>query len=114
MLEQQHICLCIERGATCGSCAGMFTANSMNCLTEAIGMGLPGNGTIPAVMAARTRLAKEAGMKVMTLLKKKLTPQKIMTEKAKELGCEIMATVGDDGSVARGPHPVFFKCGFHL
>jgi dihydroxy-acid dehydratase len=67
---------------TCGSCAGMFTANSMNCLTEAIGMGLPGNGTIPAVMAARTRLAKEAGMKIMMLLKKKITPQKIMTEKA--------------------------------
>ncbi|MBN1841778.1 MAG: dihydroxy-acid dehydratase [Deltaproteobacteria bacterium] len=67
---------------TCGSCAGMFTANSMNCLTEAIGMGLPGNGTIPAVMAARTRLAKEAGMKIMMLLKEKITPQKIMTEKA--------------------------------
>ncbi|MES0364009.1 MAG: dihydroxy-acid dehydratase [Desulfobacteria bacterium] len=67
---------------TCGSCAGMFTANSMNCLTEAIGMGLPGNGTIPAVMAARTRLAKEAGMKVMMLLRKRITPKKIMTEKA--------------------------------
>jgi dihydroxy-acid dehydratase len=67
---------------TCGSCAGMFTANSMNCLTEAIGMGLPGNGTIPAVMAARTRLAKEAGMKIMTLLNKEITPQKIMTERA--------------------------------
>jgi dihydroxy-acid dehydratase len=67
---------------SCGSCAGMFTANSMNCLTEAIGMGLPGNGTIPAVMAARTRLAKEAGMKVMRLLKRRITPKKIMTEKA--------------------------------
>jgi dihydroxy-acid dehydratase len=67
---------------TCGSCAGMFTANSMNCLTEAIGMGLPGNGTIPAVMAARTRLAKEAGMKVVELLKRRITPKKIMTEKA--------------------------------
>ena len=67
---------------TCGSCAGMFTANSMNCLTEAIGMGLPGNGTIPAVMAGRIRLAKNAGMKVMTLLKRKITPRKIMTDKA--------------------------------
>jgi dihydroxy-acid dehydratase len=67
---------------TCGSCAGMFTANSMNCLTEAIGMGLPGNGTIPAVMAARIRLAKQAGMKVMELLEKGITPRKIMTEKA--------------------------------
>ena len=67
---------------TCGSCSGMFTANSMNCLTEAIGMGLPGNGTIPSVMAARIRLAKQAGMKVMTLLEKEITPRKILTEKA--------------------------------
>jgi dihydroxy-acid dehydratase len=67
---------------TCGSCAGMFTANSMNCLTEAMGMGLPGNGTIPAVMAARIRLAKEAGMQIISLLKQQITPKKIMTEKA--------------------------------
>jgi len=67
---------------TCGSCAGMFTANSMNCLTEAIGMGLAGNGTIPAVMAARIRLAKEAGMQIISLLEKNITPKKIMTEKA--------------------------------
>ena len=67
---------------TCGSCAGMFTANSMNCLTEAIGMGLPGNGTIPAVMASRIRLAKEAGMQIVSLFKKQITPGKIMTEKA--------------------------------
>jgi dihydroxy-acid dehydratase len=67
---------------TCGSCAGMFTANSMNCLTEAIGMGLPGNGTIPAVMAARTRLAKEAGMKIVSLLRRRITPRRIMTKKA--------------------------------
>ena len=67
---------------TCGSCAGMFTANSMNCLTEAIGMGLPGNGTIPAVMAARIRLAKEAGMQIISLLEKNITPRKIMTDKA--------------------------------
>ena len=63
----------------CGSCAGMFTANSMNCLTEAIGLGLPGNGTIPAVSAARIRLAKQAGMKVMELLKKKILPRDIAT-----------------------------------
>ncbi len=67
---------------TCGSCAGMFTANSMNCLSEAIGMALPGNGTIPAVMAARLRLAKESGMQIMTLLEKKITARTIMTEKA--------------------------------
>jgi dihydroxy-acid dehydratase len=67
---------------TCGSCAGMFTANSMNCLTEVIGMGLPGNGTIPAVMSARIRLAKEAGMRVVDLLNKNITPSKILTRQA--------------------------------
>jgi dihydroxy-acid dehydratase len=63
----------------CGSCAGMFTANSMNCVTEAIGLGLPGNGTIPAVQAARRRLAKEAGEKIMQLLKKGIKPRDIAT-----------------------------------
>ena len=67
---------------TCGSCSGMFTANSMNCLTEAIGMGLPGNGTIPAVSAARIRLAKEAGFRIMDLVRKDIKPRDIMTEKA--------------------------------
>lgn len=66
----------------CGSCAGMFTANTMNCLTEAIGMGLPGNGTIPAVNAARIRLAKKAGMAVMEMLEKNIRPKDILTEKA--------------------------------
>lgn len=66
----------------CGSCAGMFTANSMNCLTEIIGMGLPGNGTIPAVNSGRIRLAKEAGMKVMELLEKDIKPRDIVTDKA--------------------------------
>ena len=67
---------------TCGSCSGMYTANSMNCLTEAIGMGLRGNGTIPAVYSARIRLAKQAGMQVMELLKKNIRPRDIMTEDA--------------------------------
>jgi dihydroxy-acid dehydratase len=66
----------------CGSCAGMFTANSMNCLTEAIGLGLPGNGTIPAVAAARIRLAKQAGVKVMELLAKNIRPRDIATKAA--------------------------------
>ena len=66
----------------CGSCSGMFTANSMNCLTEAIGLGLPGNGTIPAVHAARRRLAKQAGMAVMTLLKRDIRPRDIATPDA--------------------------------
>ena len=67
---------------SCGSCSGMFTANSMNCLTEAVGMGLPGNGTIPAVMAARVRLAKEAGFRIMDLVEKDIKPRDIMTEDA--------------------------------
>jgi dihydroxy-acid dehydratase len=67
---------------TCGSCSGMFTANSMNCLTEAIGLGLPGNGTIPAVMSARIRLAKQAGMQSVALAKAGLTPDQIMTPQA--------------------------------
>ncbi len=66
---------------TCGSCSGMFTANSMNCLTEAIGLGLPGNGTVPAVYSQRLALAKQAGMAVMELIEKQITPDKILTEK---------------------------------
>ena len=67
---------------TCGSCSGMYTANSINCLTEALGMGLRGNGTIPAVYSERIKLAKHAGMKVMELLEKNIRPRDIMTEKA--------------------------------
>ena len=67
---------------TCGSCSGMYTANSMNCLTEVLGMGLKGNGTIPAVYSARIRLAKEAGMKVMEMYEKDIRPLDIMTEDA--------------------------------
>lgn len=67
---------------TCGSCSGMYTANSMNCLTEAIGMGLKGNGTIPAVYSERIKLAKHAGMKVMELYEKNIRPRDILTEKA--------------------------------
>ena len=67
---------------TCGSCSGMYTANSMNCLTEAIGMGLRGNGTIPAVWSARLRLAKHAGMQIMELVEKNIRPRDIMTEAA--------------------------------
>lgn len=67
---------------TCGSCSGMYTANSMNCLTEALGMGLKGNGTIPAVYSERIRLAKKAGMQIMELVKKDIKPRDIMTEKA--------------------------------
>ena len=71
-----HVC------PTCGSCSGMYTANSMNCLTEVLGMGLRGNGTIPAVYSERIRLAKHAGMAVMEMLKKNICPRDIMTEAA--------------------------------
>ena len=67
---------------TCGSCSGLYTANSMNCLTEALGMGLPGNGTIPAVYSERIKLAKHAGMQVMELWKKNIRPRDIMTKEA--------------------------------
>ena len=67
---------------TCGSCSGMYTANSMNCLTEVLGMGLPGNGTIPAVYSERIRLAKHAGMQVMELYRRNIRPRDIMTEDA--------------------------------
>jgi dihydroxy-acid dehydratase len=72
---------CLEKSAcpTCGSCSGMFTANSMNCLTEAIGLGLPGNGTIPAVYSERLSLAKQAGISVMNLFRKGITPDQILT-----------------------------------
>lgn len=74
----------IEESAcpTCGSCAGMYTANTMNCLTEVLGMGLPGNGTVPAVYSERLRLAKRAGMQVMKVLAANLRPKDIMTEDA--------------------------------
>ncbi len=78
----------------CGSCAGMFTANSMNCLTEAVGLGLPGNGTIPAVSAARIRLAKEAGMAVMRLLEKNIRPRDIATRQAFENAMAVDMALG--------------------
>ena len=79
---------------TCGSCSGMYTANSMNCLTEAIGMGLQGNGTIPAVYSQRIKLAKHAGMKVMELLEKNIRPRDILTKKAFENALTIDMALG--------------------
>ncbi|MEW6105567.1 MAG: dihydroxy-acid dehydratase [Bacillota bacterium] len=78
----------------CGSCAGMFTANSMNCLTEALGMGLPGHGTIPAVMAARIRLAKWAGARVMDLLRNNIRPLDILTREAFENAVTVDMALG--------------------
>jgi dihydroxy-acid dehydratase len=79
---------------TCGSCSGMYTANSMNCLTEAIGMGLQGNGTIPAVYSQRLKLAKHAGMKVMELLEKNIRPRDILTKAAFENALTVDMALG--------------------
>ncbi|MFO7643610.1 MAG: dihydroxy-acid dehydratase [Desulfosarcina sp.] len=86
----------IEEAAcpTCGSCAGMFTANSMNCLTEVIGMGLPGNGTIPAVYSARVRLAKQTGIQIMALWQKQITARAIMTPQAFENALSVDMALG--------------------
>ena len=82
-MTNEKLCEYEEKGCpTCGSCSGMYTANSMNCLTETIGMGLPGNGTIPAVYSARIRLAKKAGYAVMKLVEKNIRPRDIMTKDA--------------------------------
>ena len=82
-LDEQGLCEFEKKVCpTCGSCSGMYTANSMNCLTEVLGMGLQGNGTIPAVYSARIELAKHAGMQVMELVKKNIRPRDIMTASA--------------------------------
>lgn len=80
LITEDELCQ-IENNAcpTCGSCSGMYTANTMNCLTEALGMGLPGNGSIPAVYSERLRLAKTAGMQILKVLKANLRPRDIMT-----------------------------------
>ena len=82
MTEEELCSLEDEACPTCGSCAGMFTANSMNCLSEALGLSLPGNGTIPAVSAKRYRLAKKTGMKIMELVEKQIKPRDIATDAA--------------------------------
>ena len=79
---------------TCGSCSGMFTANSMNCLTEVLGLALPGNGTIPAVHSARLRLAKETGLRIMELVKQDIKPRDIMTREAFENALAIDMALG--------------------
>ena len=79
---------------TCGSCAGMFTANSMNCMTEALGMALPGNGTIPAVYSERKRLAKDTGIKIMELVKENILPKHILSEEAFENALTVDMALG--------------------
>jgi dihydroxy-acid dehydratase len=83
-----------------GSCSGLFTANSMNCLTEVLGLALPGNGTVPAVMAERIRLAKEAGKRVMTMVEKQITPRQIVTREAIENALAVDMAIGGSSNTA--------------
>lgn len=85
---------------TCGSCSGMYTANTMNCLTEALGMGLPGNGTVPAVFSERLRLAKKAGMQIMEVLRQDLRPKDIMTKEAFENAVAVDMALGGSSNTA--------------
>ena len=94
-MTMDHLCEMEEKVCpTCGSCSGMYTANSMNCLTEAIGMGLGGNGTIPAVYSERIRLAKHAGMKIMELIEKDIKPRDILTKEAFENALTVDMALG--------------------
>ncbi len=100
--------------ATCGSCSGMFTANSMNCLTEVLGMGLKGNGTIPAVYSERIRLAKHAGMKVMELLAKDIKPRDILTYQAFENALTIDMALGCSTNSMLHLPAIAQECGIEL
>jgi dihydroxy-acid dehydratase len=99
---------------TCGSCSGMFTANSMNCLTEAIGLGLPGNGTIPAVTSARRRLAKHAGMQVMELLRRNIRPRDIVTKKAMANAIAVDMALGASSNTVLHLPAIAKEAGFTL
>lgn len=99
---------------TCGSCSGMYTANSMNCLTEAIGMGLRGNGTIPAVYSARIRLAKEAGYAVMDMLKKNIRPRDIMTREAFTNALTVDMALGCSTNTMLHLPAIAHECGIDL
>jgi dihydroxy-acid dehydratase len=98
----------------CGSCSGMFTANSMNCLSESVGLALPGNGTIPAVMAKRVRLAKTAGMRVMDLLEKNIRPRDIVTEKSLENAVTLDMALGCSTNTVLHLPAVFAEAGLDL
>ncbi len=99
---------------TCGSCSGMYTANSMNCLTEVLGMGLGGNGTIPAVYSERIKLAKHAGMQVMELVKKNIRPRDIMTEKAFQNALTVDMALGCSTNSMLHLPAIAHECGIDL
>lgn len=99
---------------TCGSCSGMYTANSMNCLTEAIGMGLRGNGTIPAVYSARIRLAKEAGYAVMNMVRQNIRPRDIMTKEAFTNALTVDMALGCSTNTMLHLPAIAHECGIEL
>ena len=99
---------------TCGSCSGMYTANSMNCLTEAIGMGLPGNGTIPAVYSSRIRLAKEAGYAIMKMIGENIRPRNIMTEDAFRNALTVDMALGCSTNTMLHLPAIAHECGIEL
>ena len=99
---------------TCGSCSGMYTANTMNCLTEALGMGLPGNGTVPAVFSERLRLAKKAGMQIMEVLKADLRPKDIMTREAFENAVAVDMALGGSSNTALHLPAIAHEAGIKL
>jgi len=109
-LDELEECAC----PGCGSCAGMFTANSMNCLSETIGMALPGNGTIPAVQAARIRLAKHAGMQIMELLKQGIRPRDIVTEKSVKNAVRLDMALGCSTNTVLHLPAIFREAGLGL
>ena len=98
----------------CGSCAGLFTANSMNCLTEAVGMGLPGNGTIPAPHAARLRLAKRAGMAVMELFRKGLRPRDIINKRSLRNALAVDMAIGGSSNTILHVLAIAYEAGVEL
>ena len=107
-LYEENVC------PTCGSCSGMYTANSMNCLTEVIGMGLPGNGTIPAVYSARIRLAKMAGYAIMEIIEKNIRPRSIMTEAAFRNALTVDMALGCSTNTMLHLPAIAHECGIEL
>ena len=107
-LYEENVC------PTCGSCSGMYTANSMNCLTEVIGMGLPGNGTIPAVYSARIRLAKMAGYAIMDMIEKNIRPRNIMTEATFRNALTVDMALGCSTNTMLHLPAIAHECGIEL
>ena len=107
-LYEENVC------PTCGTCSGMYTANSMNCLTEVIGMGLPGNGTIPAVYSARIRLAKMAGYAIMDMIEKNIRPRSIMTEAAFRNALTVDMALGCSTNTMLHLPAIAHECGIEL